>query len=133
MLLSWCEGLKSTGVVTSASQQSLVIAHDISIFVASFRRGPRVGQQKQLTRSCPFLSLLAFTSGFVFHLFKISIVSASGRVPSLVHVVPPSLPMPNAPDCSVRIKGIIRGAVKRSTLPGDPSCAFISNRSMLWQ
>ena len=45
MLSSWCTGLKSTCVVISASQQSLVIAHDMSIFVAAFRRGPRGVQQ----------------------------------------------------------------------------------------
>ena len=38
MLLSWCPGLKSTCFVISASQHSLVIAHDIAIFVAAFRR-----------------------------------------------------------------------------------------------
>ena len=45
MLLSWCPGMKSTCVVISASQRSLVIAHDISIFVAAFRRGLRGVQQ----------------------------------------------------------------------------------------
>ena len=117
-----------------ASQQSLAIAHDFSIFVAPFRRGPRGGAAaKELTRSCPYLPLLALTSGFVFRLFKGKVVSAGGRVPSPVRVVPPSIPMPNALGCCVRIFGNFSAAVKRNRLPEDTSCAFISNRSMLWQ
>ena len=82
-------------------------------------------------RSCLYLSLIAFTSGFVFRLFKVNVVLAVGRVPSSVRVVPPSLSRPNAPGCCVRIFVIFRSAVKRSTLPEDTSCVFISMRSML--
>ena len=94
---------------------------------------PREAAGKELMRSCLCLSLIAFTLGFVFRLFKVKVVLTGGHVSFSVRVVPPSLPMPNAPGCSVRIFGIFRAAVKRSTLPEDTSCVFISIRSMLWQ
>ena len=47
MLTPWCPFLKSAGLVISSSEQSLAIAHDFSIFVAPFRRGPRGVQQRK--------------------------------------------------------------------------------------
>ena len=47
VLLPWCLCMKSACVVISVSQQSLAIAHDFSIFVTPFRRGPRAVQDRK--------------------------------------------------------------------------------------
>ena len=123
----WC-GHRSVSAKSRVRPRLLDLCNTLST------RTPSGTGPKELTRSCPYLSLLAFTSGFLFRFFEVQVVFAGGRAPSPVRVVPPSLPVPNAPGCCVRIIGIFRAAVKHHTLPEDTTRAFISNRSsMLWQ